>query len=214
MNAEQRAALEESGFEALQRLYQAAIGHSGQCRVVARFLLGLYNGMRFPFDLSELRGLDTNLFEDCMALLRMDARLTRKEVHLYFDDGSAKFEALVQRWAVLDIEKLQATGDGAPSQPGTLRHNDEVQARLASYSHAPGYRDASLILDCKTNAGAAVAPVRLEVRLNHQATESLLLLLMRVHATAWRHGAAEPPLDAQPGEKRPSWLDQPVSRIA
>ena len=31
----QRQAVEESGFEALQRLYEVALGPSGQCRSIA-----------------------------------------------------------------------------------------------------------------------------------------------------------------------------------
>lgn len=78
----ERQAIEEEGFEALQRLYVVATGPAGPCARVARFLLALYNGQRFPLDLSELRVLDTSLFEDCMKVLRMDARVTAREVHL------------------------------------------------------------------------------------------------------------------------------------
>lgn len=103
----QRPALQAAGFEALQRLYAVAIGHSGQCRYVARFLLCLYNGQRFPFDLTDLRGLDRALFDDCMTVLRMDARAHVREVHTYFDKGSAKFEALAEQWRIQDMWKLK-----------------------------------------------------------------------------------------------------------
>ncbi len=102
----QRSTLEAAGFEALQRLYAVAKGHSGQCRYVACFILGLYNGRRFPFDLTDLRGLDRVLFEDCMTVLRMDARVSAREVHTYFDQGGAKFEALAEQWRVQDVWAL------------------------------------------------------------------------------------------------------------
>lgn len=46
--------------------------HHGNDCVVGRFLLGLYNGTRFPFDLTDLRTLDPGVFERCLDALRMD----------------------------------------------------------------------------------------------------------------------------------------------
>ena len=92
------------GVESLQALYEIAQGHSGQCRYVARFLAGLYNGVRFPFDLTDLRALDEAIFEHCLAVLRMDAR-PAKEVHEYFPDGGHKWEAMIARWG-LDKEQV------------------------------------------------------------------------------------------------------------
>lgn len=97
---ELRQQLESTGVAALQRLLRIAQGHTGQCRSVALLLLGLYNATRFPFPLTELRGLDDALFEDCMAVLRMDARMCRQEVHLYFKDGSQLWEQLAVDWRV------------------------------------------------------------------------------------------------------------------
>lgn len=81
--------------EALQRLFDQAQGYRGQCAVVARLLAGLYNGSRFPFVLTDLRRLDDALFEDAMAVLRMDARHCVQEVHEYFDNGGRRFEAMI-----------------------------------------------------------------------------------------------------------------------
>lgn len=58
---------------ALLRLWQVAQRDTGQSRVCARLLLGLYNGQRFPFDLTDLRLLDQTLLEDALAVMRMDA---------------------------------------------------------------------------------------------------------------------------------------------
>lgn len=81
-----------NGIPALERLANIAQGDTGQCDTVRRFLLCLYNGHRFPFDLNRLRGLDKNIFDDCMAVMRLDARATVKEVHRYFKNGSQLFE--------------------------------------------------------------------------------------------------------------------------
>lgn len=111
-------AIEEAGFEALQRLYEIALCDSGQCRPVACFLLGLYNGIRFPFDLTDLRTLDNVIFEDCMTVLRMDARVTAREVHTYFSDGGAKFEALAKLRNVDDMLKVRADAQRAAQPEG------------------------------------------------------------------------------------------------
>ncbi len=86
-----------AGEAALHRLMPIARRDTGQSRSVALFLLGLYNGFRFPFDLYELRGLDYEVMEDCLAVLRMDANAL-KEVHLYFENGSTVFETLAMKW--------------------------------------------------------------------------------------------------------------------
>ena len=86
-----------AGIPALHRLVAIAKGDTGQCSRVRLFLLGLYNGHRFPFDLTQLRGLDKPIFDDCMAVLTMDARATQQEVHQYIENGSELFE----RWASL-----------------------------------------------------------------------------------------------------------------
>lgn len=65
---------------ALLRLWQVAQRDTGQSRVCARLLLGLYNGPRFPFDLTDLRLLEHGLLEDALAVIRMDAR-PEMEVH-------------------------------------------------------------------------------------------------------------------------------------
>lgn len=89
------------GEAALRRLFEVAHGHSGQCRYVAAFLLGCYDGPRFPFVLTSFRALDRKLIDDCIAVLRMDAQ-AQKEVHLYFQDGGAAFEKLAVDWNIRD----------------------------------------------------------------------------------------------------------------
>jgi hypothetical protein len=118
--ADGRAGLEQTGIRALQRLFKIANGHSGQCGRVARFLLGLYNGYRFPFDLTLLRGVDDATFEDCVRVLRMDAMLVGREVHEYLAAGGAEFEKLVETWRMQDV--------------GLLRHKAKRLAEDVSFS--------------------------------------------------------------------------------
>jgi hypothetical protein len=86
-----------AGADALVRLLPIAQGDCGQSRKVAAVLLGLYNGYRFPLDLTNLRGLDYEIMEDVMAVLRMDAN-AYKEVHRYFEHGGQIFERLADDW--------------------------------------------------------------------------------------------------------------------
>lgn len=104
---ERQAALPKiraDGVEALTRLLHIAQGDSGQCRHVAAFLLGLYNGDRFKFDLTDFRCLDYELFDDCMTVLRMDFQ-PAQEVHCYFENGGRIWEQLAKDWNVRDYTK-------------------------------------------------------------------------------------------------------------
>lgn len=102
-----RLAAHAVGVPALRRLLPIAQGHSGQCRIVAAFLLGLYNGTRFPFDMTDFRCLDRAIFEDCITVLKMDNSPMR-EVHTYFENGSAIFEQLAVDWNIKDRSPFAA----------------------------------------------------------------------------------------------------------
>lgn len=209
-----RAHLEAEGFEALQRLYVVATQDSGQCRYIARFLLGLYNGRRFPFDLTDLRAIDRGLFEDCMAVLRMDAQVTRKEVHQYFTEGGKRFEQLAKDWAVEDMETVRddatrATRATRPvGTPAPLHEGGFFQATLYTCGDAPGYRDVSVVARIGESGNTKV-----ELKLSPEDSETLLLHIARVHGLAW-HDAERGPLDLKTGEKRPAWLDRPPASWA
>ena len=92
------------GVDALARLLNIARGHSGQCRHVAAFLLGLYNGNRFKFDLTDFRCLDREIFEDCLEVLKLDYCPVR-EVHQYFKNGGRIWEDLAEQWRIRDYTK-------------------------------------------------------------------------------------------------------------
>ena len=106
------------GVESLQALYDVARRDSGQCRYIARFLAGVYNGYRFPYDLTDFRGLDRELFDHCLRVLVMDKR-PAKEVHQYFPDGGQKWEAMIERWG-LTAEQVERARE-------LVRYADENQ---------------------------------------------------------------------------------------
>ena len=103
----QRPAIQAEGEAALARLFKlASQSDTGQAGVLAAFLLGLYNGRRFRFDLTDLRRLDWALHDDCMAVLRMDGS-PQQEVHMYIENGSWAFEKMARDWGLM--------GDGSVS---------------------------------------------------------------------------------------------------
>ncbi|MDP9897385.1 hypothetical protein J2W32_006458 [Variovorax boronicumulans] len=201
----ERDIIETRGVAALQRLFAVAHRDSGQCRYIARFLLGLYNGTRFPFDLTDLRAIDDALFDDCVAVLRMDARLTRQEVHKYFDNGQQDFEQLARDWGVEDMYKVREDAKRAAQPVGTpapLHEGGSFDATLHTYGDAPGYRDVSVYARIGEQGNTEV-----RLRLTPGDSETLMLHVTRVHAFAWRD-AERGPLDKKPGERRPAWLDK------
>lgn len=74
-DAEQQAAVLK-----LYTLAQEHLGTSGG-NTAAKLLLGLYNGQRFPFDLTNLRFLDAGNLEAAFTVMLMDAARTYVEVH-------------------------------------------------------------------------------------------------------------------------------------
>ncbi|WP_058165406.1 DUF7673 family protein [Pseudomonas aeruginosa] len=94
----ERPAIQAKGVEALQRLLPVAQRCTGQSRIVGRFLLSLYNGNAFPFSLTDLRGLDSGLWDDCLAVLRLDRR-PEQEVHEYIENGDQIWSHLKRAWA-------------------------------------------------------------------------------------------------------------------
>ena len=89
--------------EALRRLWDIANGHSGQCRVVAGFLLGLYNGEEYPFDLTAFRSLDQEIFMDCLAVLAQDYS-PEQEVHVRLGVSGDRFVQLAKTWGITSKE--------------------------------------------------------------------------------------------------------------
>lgn len=94
---QQRPQVVRDGVDALVRLLKVAHGDTGQSRVVAAFLLSLYNCHRFKFDLVEFRRLDFKLFDDCISVLKMDHQ-PEVEVHQRIENGSAIWESLAKQW--------------------------------------------------------------------------------------------------------------------
>jgi hypothetical protein len=132
-----------AGLAALQRLWVVAQRDTGQSGVIARFLLGLYNGNRFPFDLTDLRRLDTALFLDCMAVLQCDAaHVFEQEVHLFFPNGGQRFERLAEDWGMVEIFMLKACARDLVRNGLMTGYTEEARAEgVAILKRALQWRD-------------------------------------------------------------------------
>lgn len=98
-------------LQALVRLWRLANGHSGQCRHVAAFLLGLYNGPRFPFDLTRTRCVDRAIFADMLKVLIMDSS-PQCEVHIHLMEQlpgeRIDFERMADDWGIPSAPRVAA----------------------------------------------------------------------------------------------------------
>lgn len=96
----------EPGVLALARLLNLARNNpgTGQGRRIAAFLLSLYNGSRFKFDLTDFRSLDDDIFADCLLVLKMD-HAPKQEVHQYFVNGGRIWEQLAEEWCIRDYTR-------------------------------------------------------------------------------------------------------------
>lgn len=70
--------------DALAQIFELAMtcNDTGGGSTAARLLLGLYNGHRFPFALTDLRRLDHSNLEAALIVLLMDAYRFQAEVHV------------------------------------------------------------------------------------------------------------------------------------
>lgn len=96
----------------LQRLIDLAQNSdTGGGNVAAQLLLGLYNGPQYPFDLTELCRLDSELYQDALNVIALRVRHS-VEPHEFFQNGGELFSNLAEKWqieAMCDLkERLQS----------------------------------------------------------------------------------------------------------
>jgi hypothetical protein len=72
---------------------------TGGARRLVRFLAGVYNGQDYPFDLTELRGLDTKLANACLDYLNYD-RLGITEVHKHLANSDRDLHRWLEQYAI------------------------------------------------------------------------------------------------------------------
>ncbi len=90
----------------LRRIEAAIEAHpgAGQARRLVKFPAGVvYNGEDHPFDLGELRALDTELANACLDYLNYD-RLGKHEVHKHLTNGDRDLHRWLERYDLLPRE--------------------------------------------------------------------------------------------------------------
>ncbi|MFM0671560.1 DUF7673 family protein [Paraburkholderia sediminicola] len=122
-------------LDSLLQLVDVAEGDTEQAETVAEFLACLYNGTDYRFDLTALRALDDDIFDQCLAVLRLDHRPT-VEVHGYFPGGEQRWQQIITRWNL----------DKRPAPKPAPVHGERYQARYVTNQEAPGYRDMTLVV--------------------------------------------------------------------
>lgn len=92
--------------QALIQLWNLTQLHSGTsgARAAAGVLLGLYNGSRFPYDLTDLRVLDSTNLRAALEVIAADAGRCQMEVHDWLNrlsgrtDFGPRFEQLAHEY--------------------------------------------------------------------------------------------------------------------
>lgn len=123
--------------QALMKLWNHTQQHKGTsgARAAAGVLLGLYNGDRFPFDLTELRVLDPKLLAVAMDVIGADAAHCEMEVHAILDkltgrrDFGERFEHLAHEYARFKRGRCKAA-DLKPLDPPVAILGTQLDAFL------------------------------------------------------------------------------------
>ncbi len=109
--------------DALIRLWNVTQRHdagTSGARRAALVLLGLYNGPRFLFDLTDLRAMDPNIQRDALLVIGEDARRCQREVHSWLNeltgrvDFGERFEHLAWKFRVKGRCKRDALSPLSP----------------------------------------------------------------------------------------------------
>lgn len=85
-----------------------------------KFLLSLYNGNRFQFDLTDLRAFDDGVLRAALVVLEMDARRCWCEIHVLLNailGGNADVGAEFEHWAYDLGLKGRCKKDQLPALP-------------------------------------------------------------------------------------------------
>jgi len=120
-------AIMERARTALEIIETAIREHptTGQAGRLVRFLAGIYNGSDFPFDLTDLRSLDTELANACLDYLNYD-RLAKREVHHHLSGGDRELHQWLEDYGIEPALRLSERQETAlaelPEKTGRDRY--------------------------------------------------------------------------------------------
>ncbi|WP_426106316.1 DUF7673 family protein [Massilia sp. TSP1-1-2] len=190
--AEVRAQDRDAGIDSLDHLLKITERDSGQCGTIAHFLASLYNGLAFPFPLGELRGLDADLFEHCLAVLRLDNRPVNA-IENYFTDGDARFQRMLTDWGIVT----------RPAPQPEPERGERYNVVYITHGTVPGYR--RYILHCLLEHSDGKA-IRIELDFDQDGSASVARDILEIHRSAWFNNPKDGPIDKEPNELAPRWI--------
>ena len=116
-------------LDALVHLWRMGQRDSSSEKAAAKLVLGLYNGRRFPFDLTDLRLFDNSNLRRALLVLEMDAR-PRYEVHVLLARETGETEGTMGahfEFRAYDLRlKGAAKKTSLPERPAPLQWPEEV----------------------------------------------------------------------------------------
>ena len=123
-----RPVIIKTGIQALHRLIPVALSRTDTGKIVGRFLLGLYDGATFRFELKHLNGLGVREFEDCLRLLEMDY-MPEVEVHERIDHGDSVWQELMEVWRTQPLEYMGRSPARPHSTTPCEKHRNAIKAQ-------------------------------------------------------------------------------------
>ena len=101
--AHERAAKHEAHKQALIKVMKMALDDCGGSRVCRDFLLSLYNGHAYPFNMKGMCNLDGGLYAACITIMNINCRPNPPfEIHNWFTNGNEVFDKLKASRAASD----------------------------------------------------------------------------------------------------------------
>ncbi|WLI29808.1 hypothetical protein PSH61_01505 [Pseudomonas rhodesiae] len=130
-----RPAIIRSGTEALNRLIPVALSRTASGNAVGHFLLGLYDGATFRFDIKQLQRLSAQEFEDCLQVLEMDY-IPEVEVHERVEEGETVWRELMEVWRTQPQEHLGGVPLRQPTRTCGATRSRAVNAKgMKAFDH-------------------------------------------------------------------------------
>lgn len=123
-----RPSIIDDGIQALHRLIPAALSRTPPSKIIGRFLLGLYDGATYRFDLRHFHRLNLREFEDCLSVLAMDY-MPEVEVHQRVDEGESVWRELAELWRVQPLELMGSLPLSPRAPQLCAKHRRTIQAQ-------------------------------------------------------------------------------------
>ena len=125
--------------DAVSKLVPVAKSDTGQSYRCAQVLLSAYNGGEFFLSIPELSGLDADLYDAAIMVIRGRSEL-RIEPHILIQNGKQIFYNLYDRWPNLRLENIGKVNCPVCRGRGVIYddHDDEVEATPCNYCKKTG----------------------------------------------------------------------------